>query len=326
MPQQRQTQNAQNWVPEGFERYRERYPATPPFVLPDLTPTHRFAAIWREFEDSPHKWPAARHAHMTATLRDTTFIIIRGFLGNTMPGNSRATLRALRTLNVDAWIANNRAGASVDENAHDIADQIRRRVPKSQRVFFLGHSRGGLESLQVAAEPDIAPRVAAVVMSQTPRGPSAVLESLLLNRHQQSLIGLRRIWAERLQTMGLYMMGVQKGGRELTTEELSAVIRRVDGLPRPRALLQTASWSSRATAWLDSFHERLGEIRPQCAHDGQFYVQDLIWPDIPHLLLPHVDHAQPVMGGFGFDDVRYWLAAITLIVDQYLEMPNPAKS
>lgn len=145
------------------------------------------------------------------------------------------------------------------------------------------------------------------------------MESLLLGRHQESLIGMRRTWAERLQRLGLGLIRVEKGGREITTEGLNSVIERLDAFPRPFALLQTATWSTQPTAWLDSFHERLGEIRPGCAHDGQFYLEDLIWPNLPHVLLPHVDHAQPAMGGFGFDPVRYWLSAITLLVERQLE-------
>jgi len=308
-----------SWVPEGFERYRERYPSTPHFPQPDLTPTQRFISIWHEFDGLKALWPPQRRASMTQTLRATTFVIVRGFLGNWMPGNLVSTCRALRALGLDAWIANNRAGATVEENAFDISMQIRRRTPETQQLVFLGHSKGGLESLQVATDPEFAPRVQGVIMAQTPRGASAVMESLLLRRHQSSLIKSHRIWAERLQRMGLQILNVEKGGREITTEALATVVNRLDSLPRPFALLQTASWSTRPTAWLDSFHERLGEIRPHCAHDGQFYLEDLIWPNIPHVLLPHVDHAQPAMGGFGFDPVRYWLSAITLLIDQHLD-------
>ncbi len=308
-----------SWIPEGFERYRERYPSTPEFTLPDLTPTDRFISIWHEFQGLKALWPQKRHVSMTAALHNTTFVIVRGFLGNWMPGNLISTCHALRALGLDAWIANNRAGATVEENAFDISMQIRRRVPEKQRLVFLGHSKGGLESLQVATDPEFAPRVRAVIMAQTPRGASAVMESLLLRRHQSSLVGIHRVWAERLQRTGLKILNVGKGGREITTEALTAVVNRLDALPRPFTLLQTASWSTRPTAWLDSFHERLGEIRPRCAHDGQFYLEDLIWPDIPHVLLPHVDHAQPAMGGFGFDPARYWLSAITLVIEQYLD-------
>lgn len=307
-----------SWVPEGFHQYRERYPATPDFVLPDLGPTERFISIWHEFHETNVQWPHPRRAQMTATFRNTTFVIIRGFLGNCMPGNLISTCRTLRALGLDAWIAKNRAGATVADNAHDMTMEIRRRVPSTNRLVFLGHSKGGLESLQIATDPAIASRVQAVVMSQTPRGASAVLESLLLRRHQASLVGMRRVWAERLQRVGLTILGVETGGRELTAEALAAVIDRLEAAPRTFPLLQTASWSSRPTAWLDSFHERLGEIRPGSAHDGQFYLEDLLWPNVPHVLLPHVDHAQPAMGGFGFDPARYWLSAITLLVDQNL--------
>ena len=90
----------------------------------------------------------------------------------------------------------------------------------------------------------------------------------------------------------------------------------VDAAHRDYPVWQTASWSSQPTTWLDSFHERLGEIRPGCAHDGQFFLEDLIWPGLPHVLLSHVDHAQPAMGGFGFDHVRYWKVVLTLFCEE----------
>lgn len=307
-----------SWTPEGFERYRERYPNTPEFVPPDPAPTRRFISIWHEFHGSTTQWPVQRRAQMTTALRNTTFVLVRGFLGNWMPGNFVSTCRALRTLGLDAFIANNSAGATTENNARNITMEIQRRVPATNRLVFLGHSKGGLESLQIAADPLIRPRVRAIVMAQTPRGASAVMESLLLRKHQASLMGTHRIWAERLQRFGVSILRVEKGARELTTEGLSVVVDRLDAIARPFALLQTASWSTRPTAWLDSFHERLGEIRPGCAHDGQFFLEDLIWPNLPHVLLPHVDHAQPAMGGFGFDPARYWLSTMTLLAEQEL--------
>ena len=151
-------------------------------------------------------------------------------------------------------------------------------------------------------------RVVGVILSQTPRGPSGVLESLLLQAHEGSLSGRRRWLEEWTQRIGLHAIGAAGGGRELTASTIGAVIA---GLPTPQVpVWQTASWSSQPTTWLDSFHERLGEVRPGCAHDGQFFLEDLLWPGIPHVLLAHVDHAQPVMGGFGFDEVRYWKAVL----------------
>jgi len=50
-----------------------------------------------------------------------------------------------------------------------------------------------------------------------------VLESLLLRRHQASLLGPQRVWAERMQRVGLHLLGAARSGHELTAEALAAV-------------------------------------------------------------------------------------------------------
>lgn len=302
------------WVPEGFASYRELYPATPAFVMPDFAPTERFAALWHALDDTSAT-RSALLAQLTRALRGTTVVLVRGYLGTYMPGNLSAACRALRGLGIDAFIAKNRAAGLIAENARGMAVQIRSRLAPEQRLLFCGHSKGGLEARWlVQTDPELADRTLGVIMSQTPRGPSAVLESLLLRRHQDSLPGARRRWAERVQRMSLGVINAIRSGRELTAEALAEVVTKLATAPA-LPLLQMASFSSRPTTWLDSFHQRLGEVRPGCAHDGQFYVEDLIWPGLPHVLLPHVDHAQPVMGGFGFDPARYWLATLLLFLD-----------
>jgi len=73
-----------------------------------------------------------------------------------------------------------------------------------------------------------------------------------------------------------------------------------------------ASWSSAPTAWLDAQHTRMHEIRPRCAHDGLFFLEDLVWPTAEQILLPRIDHSQPTVGGGGFDHARFWLALSSL--------------
>lgn len=306
-------QKESRWVPEGFTSYRELYPQTPAFALPELAPTERFANIWRAL-DAQSATRASLLSQLTQALRGTTIILVRGYLGTYMPGNLSAACRALRGLGIDALLADNRAAGLISENARGMAAQIRSRLHPAQRLLFCGHSKGGLESRWlVQTEPELAARTLGVIMSQTPRGPSAVLESLLLRRHQDSLAGAQRRWAERMQRMGLGLINAARSGQELTGDALAEVVAKLVNEPA-LPLLQMASFSSRPTTWLDSFHLRLGEIRPGCAHDGQFYVEDLIWPGLPHVLLPHVDHAQPVMGGFGFDSARYWLATLLVFL------------
>ena len=66
------------------------------------------------------------------------------------------------------------------------------------------------------------------------------------------------------------------------------------------------------------------EIAPLRAHDGQFLLEDLIWPGLPHVLLPEVDHAQPVLGGAGFDAARYWMTLLAVLLEPAAAAPRAA--
>lgn len=290
------------WEPEGFLDYRARWPNTPAFALPDLAVTERFAAVWRADDPGP----------LRAVAKDTTIAFVRGYLGNYMPGNLVGPARSLTALGFDAFVVGNRAGVCAEDNAAAIATQLRGRA--RDRLLVCGHSKGGLEGLLVLRDhPELAAKCVGVALSQTPRGPSAVLESLLLRSHEGSLSGPWRRAAEHAQRTGLYAIGATEGGLQLTEGRIQVLVRAVEPTLAAHVVLQTASWSSRPTTWLDSFHERLGEVRPGCAHDGQFYLEDLVWPGLPHVLLPHLDHAQPAVGGFGFDEARYWRAIVSLV-------------
>lgn len=301
------------WRPEGFEGYRALFSATPALALPDLAVTRAFIARWHAIAHDPI-------GALRATVREPfSVVLVRGYLGRYMAGNFVSALRAVRAAGLTAFIADGRTGGTVAENARLISRQLDRHLehPAHQRhrLIFAGHSKGGLEALRVLTDrPDLAARTHTVVMSQTPRGPSRVLESVLLGRHAGSL-GSRRRWAERAQRLGLFALFARRGGLDLTRPRLDDVLASIAQAARPFRVLQTASWSSRPTTWLDSFHERLSEIHPGWAHDGQFYLQDLLWPGVDHVLLPHLDHAQPVMDGFGFDSARYWVTALALALD-----------
>ena len=78
--------------------------------------------------------------------------------------------------------------------------------------------------------------------------------------------------------------------------------------------LAVASWSLEPSAWLDSQHARLGAIRPHCAHDGLFFLEDLVWPTARTVLLPRIDHSQPCVGGLDFPHARFWHALATVAV------------
>lgn len=296
------------WTPEGFERYQTLYPQTPPLAPePDPVWTARFVQRWRCGSDAVAR-TLSRHS------ADATVVFVRGYLGHYMPGNLIAPCAALRHLGFDSFIARNRSGGTVAGNVAALARQLRARATR-ERLVFCGHSRGGLECLTLLAQDaSIAARCAGVALSQTPHGPSRVMESVLHGQHRDATLSARRRAAETVQHAALVLLRAKRGGHELTSAVWPVLVKNVDAARWPFPVLQTASWSSRPTAWLDSFHERLNEIGPGRAHDGQFFLEDLMWPELPHVLLPHLDHAQPAVGGQGFDPARYWLVVLSLIM------------
>lgn len=298
----------QGWSPEGFDDYRALFPATPPLAPePDRALTLRFCERWG-------RWSAADDDALRAAAPTVTVVLVKGFLGNWMPGNFHAPRRSLAALGFDVVLADTATGDTVEANAARLIAELSGRRSR-ERLVLCGHSKGGLEALWALADaPALADRCAGVLLAQTTRGPSRVLESLLLGRHQDSLVGAHRRVAESLQRWGLGLIGARPGGMQLTAERLAALVARVDAAPPPRRLIQMASWSTEPTTWLDSFHQRLGEVRPGCAHDGQFYLEDLIWPGAEHVLLPRLDHAQPAMGGQGFDPGRYWKVLLSEVL------------
>jgi pimeloyl-ACP methyl ester carboxylesterase len=298
---------AVTWSPEGFEQYRELYPRTGALdPHPDPIWSSRFAEIW-------HRGMPSIKDSLAALARDTTVVFVRGFLGHYMPGNLTAPCASLRRLGFDTFIAGNRAGGTVAGNVAAIARQLGKR-PLRERMIFCGHSRGGFECLSLLARhPAIAKRCFGVVLSHTAHGPSYVLESVLQGLHRENGVSPRRRLSEACQRGALLVAGASRGGYELTSAIWPALVGSVDSVRWAFPVLQTASWSSQPTAWLDSFHARLSEIGPGRAHDGQFFLEDLLWPALPHVLLPHLDHAQTAVGGYGFDNARYWLANISLV-------------
>lgn len=296
------------WAPEQFDRYLELYPGSPPLARSvQRGSTEAFIAAWRNE-------PAMAQALRSRAAR-TTIVFVRGYLGHYLPGNLQAARAAVRRLGFDAVIARNQAGGDLEGNVAAIARQLRRR-PTRERLVFCAHSRGGLECLLLLDRDEaLQARCDGVALSQTPHGPALVMESILLGRHRETRYGPYRRTAEMLQRAALVALRATRGGYELTSEVWPSRVAAVDQKTWPYPVLQTATWSARPTAWLDSFHGRLAEIAPGRAHDGQFLLEDLIWPRLPHVLLPEVDHAQPVLGGQGFDAARYWLALLTVLLE-----------
>jgi hypothetical protein len=284
----------------GFDLYRERYPATPPLAAPASDITADFARAWSAAEISA---PAAG--------TDVTCVLVRGIFGSWMPRHFAAPLEHLRRAGYRALIAQTWATGTIGTNAALLRADVERRVPTG-RLLFLCHSKGGLDLLtMLAAAPLVRARTAGIALCQTPRAGCVVLESLLLDSHAASAGDAQRA-KERAAALAIRLTGGRDACLELTSPRLQHTASELTQVAAALPLVSVASWSSEPTAWLDSQHARLAAIRPQCAHDGLFYLEDLIWPCGRQVLLPRLDHAQMCVGGGGFDHGRFWVALANL--------------
>jgi len=294
------------WTPHGFADHRRFYPATPRIACGARgDATADFIAAWETL--------GARPEHAPRLGPDVTFVFVRGLFGRFIPGHFAAPLRALRDAGGHAFVARSRAAGTIAGNARMLAADIRRRAPGSGRLIFLCHSKGGLDLLEaLRQEPDLKRRAAAVVLCQSPRDGCAVLESVLLRDHRDSLHAVGQRASEAAARAAIIASGSRPGCLELTGAALAAHIDDFDHVAGSLPTLAVASWSVEPSAWLDSQHARLGAIRPRCAHDGLFFLEDLVWPTARALLLPGIDHSQPCVGGLGFPHARFWRALATV--------------
>ena len=288
-----------NWSPIGFDLYREHYPATPPLGEPSQDISAEFAREW-----AAAKTPAPPAA-------DFTCVLVRGLFGNWIPRHFAEPLQRLRQAGLRAFIARNRANGTIDANASLLRADLDARVPAG-RLLFLCHSKGGLDVLaMLSAAPELRARTAGLVFCQTPRAGCVVLESVLQNAHRDSADGAQRA-KEAAARAAIVLSGARDACLELTSPRVQQFVAALTGLSAQLPLVSVASWSSLPTTWLDSQHARLGAIRPGCAHDGLFYLEDLIWPCGRQIRLPHLDHAQMCVGGEDFDHGRFWLSLVNL--------------
>lgn len=289
-----------NWSPIGFDLYRSIYPATPSLAAPAHDISTDFAREWTAAE-SPQATPAT----------DLTCVFVRGLFGNWIPRHLAAPLARLRSAGRPALIARTNATGTIAANAALLRADVEARVP-SGRLLFLCHSKGGLDTLAMLEQArDLRARTVGVALCQTPRAGCVVLESVLLGKHRDSARPMQRAH-ENVAAAAIGVVGAREACVELTSPRLQQIAEELNAIAADLPLVSVASWSSEPTAWLDSQHARLAAVRPQCAHDGLFYIEDLIWPSGRQVLLPRIDHAQMCVGGNGFDHGRFWLALANL--------------
>jgi hypothetical protein len=288
------------WSPINFDLYRKLYPATPPLAPPADDITADFAREWSAAPTAPPRASAG-----------FTCVLVRGLFGSWIPRHFAAPLASLQAAGYRALIAQSRATGTIAANAALLRADLDARVPEG-RILFLCHSKGGLDVLaMLAAAPQLRARTAGITLCQAPRAGCVVLESVLLGAHRDSA-GVTQRAKESAAAAAIALTGARAACLELTSPTLQQRLQRLMPMAAELTLVSVASWSSEPTTWLESQHARLESIRPGCAHDGLFYLEDLIWPCGRQVLLPQLDHAQMCVGGGDFDHGRFWVALARL--------------
>ena len=233
------------WTPEGFERYRELYPQTPPLALGRGTPRcidwssslrgrvakrhgrHRGACCARARRRPPS---CSCEAISATTCRAISSRRARRSAASDSTPSSPATARAARSTATSP-----RSRASW------------RARPTRERLVFCGHSRGGLECLTAARRRRvIAARCDGVALSQTPHGPSFVIESVLHGRHRDTRLHGPAARDRDRATRGARASSARRGRARAHVRRLAGARRTRRPARWPFPVLQTASWSSRA--------------------------------------------------------------------------------
>lgn len=239
---------------------------------------------------------------------------MRGLFGAWIPRHFRAPLQQLRAQGWDATIARTDPAGRIADNARLLAAQFEAIVAGGRRPIVLAHSKGGLEALlALCGRPRLAQDVAGLVAVQMPRAGAPYLESVFGGAHHASRTR-GDTWRERRDGALLTLAGARAACAELNAAGIAPLAARIDATPLPFPWLTVASHAQRATATLEMKHARLARIRPGALHDGVFYLDDQRWPRSRQLLVSGLDHAQPSVGGLGFDHGRFWCDLLQQVV------------
>lgn len=299
------------WSPRDWHTYRDWYSQTPPVDTGAARRNAEFINIWNS-RSSDKRLPDGCGKNAGKFL----FVLARGLFGSLMPGNFVAVRNHLDRAGAHVIRTTIRAAGSVETHADFIARESLAAASDAERFIFLCQSKGGLDALwAIMQNEQLRERTAGVILMQTPSAASQVLESVIAGKHADTLSGPFDRAMQPLKSAALKAPFLRPGSRQLIEPHVGEIVDTLRACEFSFPVVSVATWSIRPTSWVDSFHKRLGEIRPGAAHDGQFYLEDQFWPAFEQLILGEIDHAQPVMGGGGFDPVPLWNCLLHLLFE-----------
>ncbi|WP_322044321.1 hypothetical protein [Paraburkholderia sp. J67] len=285
------------WTPDGFDDWQRHYPATR-FARQagSLDWTGQFLDCWRQ-----------RHARLP---RSTTIVLIAGLYSEFLSGCHRDAHRALTAAGYRVLTVPVRSARGVVAQGKHIAAWLSQTLAPHEAFVALTHSKGGLDTIAaLVGAPALMACCDGVVLVQPPVGPSTFIDEVFSAPGHATHTSLRK----RVARAMLASRWMADGTRDISSGRDPRIATLLQNIPESVHLIHAVSWSIEASTRFDSHHAKLNANRPDCAHDGQFYLEQQILPGKPQVCLPRLDHGQPVLGGLNFDAGRFWLALADLL-------------
>ncbi len=296
----RQAGRAANaWRPEGFAELETYYPRTRwQRVAEHLDLTASFIDLWNTSREPGPE-------------RSIAIVLTPGLFAEWLPGCFRGAHSTFRDAGYRVLQSRVRTGVSVFAQAERLAHDVSEWLLDEERFIWCGHSKGGLEILRaLECDSSLRRRCIAAIAVQPPVGISHVLEYLKSSEASATQKLASHVLASRIFVEGIRDISVNR------EYEFSQWLQHF----KPSVpTLCAASWSIEPTSWIDSWHQILQKTCPGIAHDGQFMTSDQLLPETAVVTLPRIDHAQPVLGGNGFDPGKFWSTLTQLAMSPLLQ-------
>lgn len=294
------------WTPLGNLNYLNHYPNTPFLPKCNQNISETFINKWQSLFEIKN-----RVAPLGSS--EITIVLVKGIFGDLMPGNFNSTYKLLKSLGLDVIFAKpHKASATIEKNAASFKNSIERQITsKEKKLLFLTHSKGGLDTLWAMLKfPQLKERTVGVALVQCTRNASEILEGIFTKKHPNysQKDNIKDLITNKIITYS----GYKSGCLDLTSPKINTTIDLIDKQRFEFPIISVATWSIFPTSRLESFHKRLKLIRPGCAHDGLFYIENQLWPNFEQIILGNIDHSQPTLGGNGFDDAHFYLSLLHL--------------
>lgn len=244
-----------------------------------------------------------------ATKIQPIFILVRGLLGAYMPGHFKKVQADLQQAGAKAVFAPTDPGGTIIENAKMIAQHLPKKTESSQRLVFLAHSKGGLETLgALMMSPALTLQTSAVVLFQTPKRGAPYLKSLFQKNIPKDSIQTVR---EGLHKVALTALFAKSACQELATNGVLPFVTDIESREFNFPIFSYSTFSTENSGWIELQSNRISQLEPGKQNDGVFLTEDQVWPQFTHRELPEIDHAEPTVGSLRIDESVLWRKVIS---------------